>query len=96
MALPFGSPGFGGLGVGPRSLCLGVGLGGLRLFGFSGGLGGFGRESCGLLAFSSGFGCEYGAGATKLRNNSLQLCLHHIGIRPQKIAKHPKKSQRRV
>ena len=48
MALPFGSPGFGGLAVGPRSLCLGVGLGGLRLFGFSGGLGGFGRESCGL------------------------------------------------
>ena len=41
----------------------------------------------GLLAFSSGFGCECGAGATKVRNNSLQLCLHHIG----KKVKHPKK-----
>ena len=48
MALPFGRPGFGGLGVGPRFLCLGLGLGGLSLLGFSGGLGGFGRESCGL------------------------------------------------
>ena len=45
----------------------------------------------GLLAFSSGFGCECGAGATKVRNNSLQLCLHHIGNKPQKIIKHPKK-----
>ena len=41
----------------------------------------------GLLAFSSGFGCECGAGATKVRNNSLQLCLHHIGKKPQKIIK---------
>ena len=45
----------------------------------------------GLLAFSSGFGCECGAGATKVRNNSLQLCLHHIGKKRQKIIKHPKK-----
>ena len=35
----------------------------------------------GLLAFSIGFGCECGVGARKMQNNSLQLCLHHIGTK---------------
>ena len=47
----------------------------------------------GLLAFSNGFGCECGAGARKMHNNSLRLCFHHIGKEAQKIIMHPRKDR---